>query len=200
MATPTAAPGLCSLRPCKLSRTSAGRPTTARVPVVTRCQASSNQEHPLGVTRRSAVLAAAILLGSSSVAEAASAAATQKCTDFVTAPNGIKFCEIQEGTGPSPQKGAMIRCHYMGRLASNGAVFDSSYERRRPLSFKIGVGQVIAGWDQGILGADGIPPMKEGGKRQLIIPSELAYGERGAGGVIPPKATLIFDVELLGKR
>jgi FKBP-type peptidyl-prolyl cis-trans isomerase len=92
----------------------------------------------------------------------------------------------------------MIRCHYTGRL-TNGSVFDSSYGRR-PLQFKVGVRQVIQGWDQGILGNDSIPPMKEGGKRSLRIPAELGYGARGAGGVIPPNATLLFDVELLGKR
>lgn len=78
-------------------------------------------------------------------------------------------------------------------------VFDSSYDRGRPLAFSIGTGQVIRGWDLGILG-DGksIPPMKPGGKRKLIIPSDLGYGSKGAGGVIPPNATLYFDVEYLG--
>jgi peptidylprolyl isomerase len=93
----------------------------------------------------------------------------------------------------------MIRCHYTGPLA-DGKVFDSSYGRR-PLSFKVGARQVIPGWDEGILGDGGeLPPMKAGGKRQLEIPSGLAYGERGAGGVIPPGATLYFDVELLASR
>lgn len=78
-------------------------------------------------------------------------------------------------------------------------VFDSSYPRGSPLLFEIGAGRVIKGWDLGILGTDGIPPMKSGGKRRLVIPPELAYGSRGAGrGVIPPNATLIFDVEFLG--
>lgn len=112
------------------------------------------------------------------------------------------------------------RAHYTGRLASTGAKFDSSYDRGRPLSFKIGVREVIQGWDLGILGTpDGsIPPMKEGGKRRLVIPSgavlligvlvyqhnnvtELAYGERGAGrGLIPGGAVLEFDVELVPRK
>ncbi|GAB4820152.1 hypothetical protein N2152v2_007198 [Parachlorella kessleri] len=127
-------------------------------------------------------------------------AAAEPCPQLVTAANGLQYCDVVEGTGDSPAAGSMIRAHYTGRLASNNAVFDSSYERGRPLNFKIGARQVIAGWDQGILGTDGIPPMKEGGKRKLVIPPELAYGDRGVGGVIPPKATLVFDVELLGRR
>ncbi|CAK0783232.1 hypothetical protein CVIRNUC_006431 [Coccomyxa viridis] len=132
----------------------------------------------------------------------AAAISVPQCEQLTTAGNGIQFCDTKEGTGKTPAKGALIRCHYKGRLASNNAIFDSSYDRGRPLSFKIGVRQVIPGWDVGILGdpEQSIPPMKEGGKRTLIIPPELAYGDRGAGGIIPPKSTLIFDVELLGKR
>ncbi|GIL86271.1 hypothetical protein Vretimale_13732 [Volvox reticuliferus] len=113
--------------------------------------------------------------------------------------SGLKWKDVQEGTGSSPVKGATIKCHYTGRL-TNGAVFDSSYNRRQPLSFQIGVGQVIKGWDMGILGAEDIPAMKEGGKRLLVIPPNLGYGARGAGGVIPPNATLEFDVELLPRK
>ena len=91
----------------------------------------------------------------------------------------------------------MIKAHYTGRLL-DGRVFDSSYSRGSPLAFKVGVREVIAGWDEGILGGEGIPPMKVGGKRVLTIPSNLAYGSRGAGGgLIPPDATLKFDVELV---
>lgn len=149
--------------------------------------------------RRVTLLSLAAIAGLSLSNKAAEGA--EVCpSEFTTAPNGLSYCDIREGTGPEPVSGANIRCHYRGRLASNNAVFDSSYERGRPLSFKIGVGQVIRGWDQGILGGDGIPPMKEGGKRTLMIPAELGYGTRGAGGVIPPNAALIFDVELLGRR
>eukprot|EP00884_Botryococcus_braunii_P018912 jgi/Botrbrau1/5704/Bobra.0071s0037.1 len=120
---------------------------------------------------------------------------------LVRGEGGLQFCDLREGTGQEPSSYSFVRCHYTGKLASNGEVFDSSYERRRPLTFKVGAGEVIQGWDKGILGADGIPPMKEGGKRRLVIPPELAYGKRGAGGgLIPPDATLIFDVELLGKK
>lgn len=90
------------------------------------------------------------------------------------------------------------RAHYAGSLQSNGKKFDSSYDRKKPLSFKVGAGEVIKGWDLGILGGEGILAMKAGGKRRLIVPPELGYGSRGAGGIIPPNATLVFDVEYLG--
>jgi FKBP-type peptidyl-prolyl cis-trans isomerase len=108
----------------------------------------------------------------------------------VTTASGLKYVEIKEGIGPSPQTGQMVTVHYTGTL-QNGKKFDSSVDSGQPLQFNIGVGQVIKGWDEGIL------TMKVGGKRKLIIPPELGYGSRGAGGVIPPNATLIFEVELL---
>ncbi|KAL3133913.1 hypothetical protein ABBQ32_008367 [Trebouxia sp. C0010 RCD-2024] len=162
-----------------------------------KCQACHSDCVPLS---RRAVLLATAAVGGSGFVTAAADAATNNFDNYKTAPSGLKWLDTQEGSGPPPVKGANIRCHYTGKLTS-GAVFDSSYERRKPLTFKIGVRQVIAGWDEGILG-DGkdVPPMKEGGKRKLVIPSELGYGKRGAGGVIPPDATLLFDVELLGKR
>ena len=91
-----------------------------------------------------------------------------------------------------------MRAHYTGRLASNGAVFDSSRERGRPLTFK--ANQVIRGWGEGVFGGEGVPAMKAGGVRRLVVPPGLGYGDRGAGGVIPPGATLVFDVELLPAR
>ena len=119
--------------------------------------------------------------------------------EYRRAPSGLGWHDVEEGPGAAARAGETIRCHYTGTLA-DGKVFDSSYGRR-PLSFKVGARQVIAGWDEGILGDGGeLPPMKAGGKRQLEIPSGLAYGERGAGGVIPPGATLYFDVELLAPR
>ena len=113
-----------------------------------------------------------------------------------TASSGLRYADVVVGTGASPTKGQTIQAHYTGRL-TNGRVFDSSYDRGSPLKFKVGMRQVIQGWDDGILGAEGIEGMKVGGKRVLIIPPELGYGARGAGGVIPGNATLQFDVELV---
>ena len=112
----------------------------------------------------------------------------------MTTPSGLKIIDTQPGTGASPKTGQTCVMHYTGWLYDNGTKgkkFDSSVDRNEPFAFKIGVGQVIRGWDEGV------STMKVGGKRTLIIPPELGYGARGAGGVIPPNATLIFDVELL---
>lgn len=111
--------------------------------------------------------------------------------NIITTPSGLKYVEIQEGTGETPQTGQTVKVHYTGTL-EDGTKFDSSRDRGQPFKFNIGRGQVIKGWDEGL------STMKVGGRRKLIIPSELGYGARGAGGVIPPYSTLIFDVELLG--
>ncbi|MDD2501489.1 MAG: FKBP-type peptidyl-prolyl cis-trans isomerase [Geobacter sp.] len=118
-------------------------------------------------------------------------AAEKKGKKMVTTASGLQYVDLVEGTGKSPTKGKVVTVHYTGTL-DNGKKFDSSVDRREPFSFVIGVGQVIKGWDEGVMS------MKVGGKRQLIIPANLGYGARGAGGVIPPNATLHFDVELLG--
>ena len=112
-------------------------------------------------------------------------------TKEVTTASGLKYTDVVEGNGGSPKKGQTVVVHYTGTL-TDGSKFDSSVDRNEPFKFKIGVGMVIKGWDEGVMS------MKVGGKRRLVIPSELGYGARGAGGVIPPNATLIFDVELLG--
>jgi peptidylprolyl isomerase len=108
----------------------------------------------------------------------------------VTTASGLKYVEIAEGTGATPEKGQTVSVHYTGTLES-GKKFDSSRDRNQAFEFQIGEGQVIKGWDEGL------STMKVGGRRKLIIPADLGYGARGAGGVIPPNATLVFDVELL---
>ncbi|WP_299123153.1 peptidylprolyl isomerase [uncultured Tenacibaculum sp.] len=108
-------------------------------------------------------------------------------------PSGLRYKILQNGEGKQATKGAMVSVHYKGQLL-DGTVFDSSYKRKQPIDFAIGVGQVIAGWDEGI------QLLKVGDKARLVIPSNLAYGEAGAGGVIPPNATLIFDVELMNVK
>ena len=111
----------------------------------------------------------------------------------IATASGLKYVELQEGTGDEARTGKTVSVHYTGWL-ENGTKFDSSHDRRQPFSFALGAGQVIRGWDEGVVG------MKIGGKRRLTIPSNLGYGARGAGGVIPPNAILIFEVELLGVR
>ncbi|MEZ4621226.1 MAG: FKBP-type peptidyl-prolyl cis-trans isomerase [Caldilineaceae bacterium] len=128
-----------------------------------------------------------------SAVEASSAAdeSTQSIEgETMTTASGLQYTEVQAGDGPAPKAGDIVSVHYTGTL-TNGVVFDSSYQRNEPIQFPLGVGRVIPGWDEGI------SLMKKGGKAQLTIPPELGYGERGAGGVIPPNATLLFDVELV---
>lgn len=108
--------------------------------------------------------------------------------------SGLQYWDLKQGTGTTASAGKTVSVHYTGWLASNGKKFDSSVDRGQPFMFQLGAGQVIKGWDEGVSG------MKVGGKRQLRIPPELGYGSRGAGGVIPPNATLIFDVELLAVK
>ena len=109
---------------------------------------------------------------------------------FNETKSGLRYQIIQKGNGKKAEKGNKVLVHYKGQLL-DGTVFDSSYKRNQPLEFQVGVGQVIAGWDEGIL------LLNEGDKARLVIPSDLGYGSRGAGGVIPPNAHLIFDVELV---
>jgi len=108
----------------------------------------------------------------------------------VVTSTGLKYVDLEVGNGPEAQPGDTVDVHYTGRLV-DGTKFDSSLDRQEPLTFRLGAGEVIEGWDQGIAG------MKVGGKRKLTIPPDLGYGDEGAQGVIPPGATLIFDVKLL---
>ncbi|MDO5619668.1 FKBP-type peptidyl-prolyl cis-trans isomerase [Kocuria sp.] len=110
------------------------------------------------------------------------------------APAELKIVDLIEGKGATAQAGQQVSCHYVGVTFSEGEEFDSSWNRNQPLDFTVGVGQVIEGWDQGLLG------MRVGGRRRLEIPSTMAYGERGAGGVIGPNESLIFVVDLLDVR
>jgi FKBP-type peptidyl-prolyl cis-trans isomerase len=109
----------------------------------------------------------------------------------ITTSSGLQYIDQVVGTGDTAKAGQTVSVHYTGCL-TNGKKFDSSVDRGQPFSFRLGVGQMIKGWDEGVQG------MKIGGKRKLTIPSNLGYGARGAGGLIPPHATLVFDVELLG--
>jgi peptidylprolyl isomerase len=115
----------------------------------------------------------------------------------VTTPSGLRIIDVKPGTGPVPQAGQTVSVNYTGWLfidGKKGKKFDSSLDRGQPFSFTLGQGQVIKGWDEGLA------TMHVGGKRTLIIPPDLGYGASGAGGVIPPNATLIFEVDLLGVK
>ncbi|KAK4729140.1 hypothetical protein R3W88_022128 [Solanum pinnatisectum] len=150
----------------------------------------------------SAILFEALLQPQSNIEAIAEEVAATEC-EFTVTPSGLAYCDKVVGYGPEAVKGQLIKAHYVGKL-ENGKVFDSSYNRGKPLTFRVGVGEVIKGWDQGILGGDGFPPMLTGGKRKLKIPPELGYGIRGAGCrggtcIIPPDSVLLFDVEFVGK-
>ncbi|WP_456438608.1 peptidylprolyl isomerase [Psychroserpens sp.] len=122
--------------------------------------------------------------------EAASAELDKLAAGFEETKSGLRYQIIQKGEGKAAEAGKTVSVHYKGQLA-DGTVFDSSYKRNAPLDFQVGVGQVIAGWDEGIC------LLNVGAKARLVIPSDLGYGSAGAGGVIPPDATLVFDVELM---
>ena len=137
-----------------------------------------------------AVLALAIVAAATPLGRADAAA-----NQVIEMPNGLKYTDTKTGDGATATPGNKVSVHYTGWLYNNGAKgtkFDSSVDRGQPFQFTLGARQVIAGWDEGVAG------LRVGGKRTLIIPPELGYGARGAGGVIPPNATLMFDVELLG--
>jgi len=131
-----------------------------------------------------------VIIAQASNSSTTGAAALMSDETIVTMPSGLRYIDIVVGTGEMPKQGQTVVVHYTGTL-EDGRKFDSSRDRNQPFEFPIGEGRVIKGWDEGL------STMKVGGQRKLIIPPELGYGARGAGGVIPPNATLIFDVELL---
>ena len=134
------------------------------------------------------------IIGSTVMSDPSSA---QSAAKPVTTSSGLQIIDTKAGTGASPRQGQTAVVHYTGWLYENGAKgkkFDSSVDRGQPFEFPVGQGRVIKGWDEGVA------TMKIGGKRTLIIPASLGYGARGAGGAIPPNATLMFDVELLGVK
>jgi peptidylprolyl isomerase len=145
-----------------------------------------------GITVAAALMLAVI--GSSAMTDPSSA---QSAPKPVTTSSGLQIIDTKVGTGASPRENQTAVVHYTGWLYNNGtkgAKFDSSVDRGQPFEFPIGQGRVIKGWDEGVA------TMKIGGKRTLIVPPQLGYGARGAGGAIPPNATLMFDVELLGVK
>ncbi len=146
------------------------------------------------LARSLAMLAITAAVGAGMVAAGGAKSSAQTSGSTVTTSSGLKLIDAQVGTGATPKTGQTCVMHYTGWLYENGAKgrkFDSSLDRGQPFEFPIGTGRVIRGWDEGVA------TMKVGGKRTLIIPPELGYGARGAGNVIPPNATLLFEVELL---
>ena len=126
-------------------------------------------------------------------APAATQATAPTASAARTTPSGLVIETLATGTGAAAVPGDTVSVHYTGWL-TNGTKFDSSRDRNEPFNFKLGAGQVIPGWDEGVAG------MQPGGKRRLTVPAQLAYGARGAGGVIPPNAVLVFEVEYLGVK
>ena len=144
-----------------------------------------------------AIMSALAIIVISGVSNFVSTASAQTAGKTMTTASGLQIIDSVVGTGASPKPGQTCVMHYTGWLYENGQKskkFDSSVDRKEPFEFPIGKGHVIAGWDEGVAS------MKVGGKRTLIIPPQLGYGARGAGGVIPPNATLMFDVELLAVK
>jgi peptidylprolyl isomerase len=151
------------------------------------------------VSKRARVIAIAFatVIAGAVAAGAPISATAQTAGKSMTTASGLQVTDTKVGTGATPKTGQTCVMHYTGWLYQNGAKgakFDSSVDRGQPFEFPIGTGRVIKGWDEGVAS------MKVGGKRTLIIPPDLGYGARGAGGVIPPNATLMFEVELLGVK
>jgi peptidylprolyl isomerase len=181
------------LIPCTLALAVAacGRVETASQPIPTFSPIAAPAEQP--APEATAAPEAPAATAAADAAPAAAGAGPQQVdpSKITTTPSGLKYAELLVGTGAEATSGKQVSVHYTGWL-QNGTKFDSSRDRGEPLQLTLGAGQVIPGWEEGLTG------MKVGGQRQLIIPPDLAYGEQGAGGgVIPPNATLIFEVELV---
>lgn len=161
--------------------------------------------HPVKSRRRFVELGCGLLAATMTMTMAAEAEEEKKdeeSCELTFAPSGLGYCDMVVGTGIEPPQGELIMIHYTGRFV-DGTVFDSSYKRARALILRIGVGKVIPGWDLGILGGDGVPPMLAGGKRKLRIPPELAYGQYPVGCYagkcnIPGNSTLLYDMMFIG--
>jgi FKBP-type peptidyl-prolyl cis-trans isomerase len=161
------------------------------------CDLSLTKESKKMRIIRNSTIALAIAMAGALLAAAPSGAVAQTAGKPMTTASGLQIIDNTVGTGVSPKPGQICVMHYTGWLyedGKKGKKFDSSVDRNEPFEFPIGQHRVIAGWDEGVA------TMKVGGKRTLIIPPALGYGARGAGGVIPPNATLMFDVELLGVK
>jgi peptidylprolyl isomerase len=156
---------------------------------------NAKEDRSMKNVTRAALMTAALAFTTIGAAVMTDEAAAQ--SKPVTTPSGLQMTDTAVGSGAQPKQGQTAVVHYTGWLYTNGQKgkkFDSSVDRGQPFEFPVGAGRVIKGWDEGVA------TMKVGGKRTLVIPPQLGYGERGAGGVIPPNATLIFDVELLGVK
>lgn len=185
--------------PSSRSMATRSSPSTASV-MMTSSSPTTSKEHTFKnvqnvFTKSSIALSTAAFLSSSSIVHADASTDATNPSKFTTTDSGLKYFDIKEGDGNVPKPGDTVRVHYTGWLDNfeSEKKFDSSYDRRSPLVFPVGQKRVIAGWEEGILTG-----LKVGGKRNLIIPPDLGYGARGAGGVIPPGATLYFTIELVG--